>query len=95
LTTWRNASTIAPVTILADNDDGSTGMRYKVRVDVGGTFTELVAMEEIGNVTIANASTTPGDQYFRAPGGGELHSFKRVRDMVEREEGQIFLGHYL
>ncbi len=26
---------------------------------------------------------------------GELHSFKRVRDLVEKEEGQIFFGHDL
>ena len=37
-------------------------MRYKVGVDVGGTFTDLVAIDEAGRVTIAKASTTPGDQ---------------------------------
>ena len=37
-------------------------MRYKVGVDVGGTFTDLVAIDEAGKVTIAKASTTPGDQ---------------------------------
>ena len=27
------------------------------------------------------------------PAAGELWSFKRVRDLVEKEEGQIFFGH--
>jgi hypothetical protein len=114
-------------------------MRYRVGVDVGGTFTDLVAMDEIGNVTIVKASTTPGDQKLHAsprqdhhllarlpkqvrsscqlarrgglcyhvpingyaPGiphafpwsaASELRSCKRVRDLVEREEGQIFFG---
>jgi hypothetical protein len=30
---------------------------------------------------------------FTWSAAGELHSFKRVRDLVEKEEGQIFFGH--
>jgi N-acyl homoserine lactone hydrolase len=30
---------------------------------------------------------------FTWSSAGELHSFKRVRDLVEKEEGQIFFGH--
>ena len=30
---------------------------------------------------------------FTWSAAGELHSFKRVRDLVEKEEGQIFYGH--
>ena len=30
---------------------------------------------------------------FTWSAAGELHSFKRVREMVEKEEGQIFFGH--
>jgi len=37
-------------------------MRYRVGVDVGGTFTDLVAMDEEGRVTVAKAPTTPEDQ---------------------------------
>ena len=32
---------------------------------------------------------------FTWSAAGELHSFKRVRDLVEKEEGQIFFGHDL
>jgi glyoxylase-like metal-dependent hydrolase (beta-lactamase superfamily II) len=32
---------------------------------------------------------------FTWSAAGELHSFKRVRDLVEGEEGQIFFGHDL
>lgn len=37
-------------------------MRYRVGADVGGTFTDLVAMDETGRVTVAKAPTTPADQ---------------------------------
>ena len=37
-------------------------MKYKVGVDVGGTFTDLVATDEDGLVRIAKTSSTPGDQ---------------------------------
>lgn len=38
------------------------GVRYRVGADVGGTFTDLVAMDETGRVTVAKAPTTPADQ---------------------------------
>ena len=37
-------------------------MRYRVGADVGGTFTDLVAMDEAGRVILAKAPTTPADQ---------------------------------
>ncbi len=37
-------------------------MGYRVGADVGGTFTDLVAMDETGRVVIAKAPTTPADQ---------------------------------
>jgi N-methylhydantoinase A len=37
-------------------------MRYRVGVDVGGTFTDLVAMDEEGHVTVVKTSSTPDDQ---------------------------------
>ncbi len=38
------------------------GVRYRVGADVGGTFTDLVAMDEAGRVIVAKAPTTPTDQ---------------------------------
>ncbi len=37
-------------------------MKYRVGADVGGTFTDLVAMDEEGRVIVAKAPTTPEDQ---------------------------------
>ncbi len=37
-------------------------MTCRVGADVGGTFTDLVAMDEQGRVTVAKAPTTPQDQ---------------------------------
>jgi N-methylhydantoinase A len=37
-------------------------VNYRVGADVGGTFTDLVAMDELGRVIVAKAPTTPYDQ---------------------------------
>ena len=37
-------------------------MNYRVGADVGGTFTDLVAMDEAGRIIVAKAPTTPADQ---------------------------------
>lgn len=35
---------------------------YAIGIDVGGTFTDLVAVDAAGRVTLAKSSSTPGDQ---------------------------------
>lgn len=37
-------------------------MNYKIAVDVGGTFTDVVAVDDNGRVTFAKAPSTPQDQ---------------------------------
>src|SRR6266511_1994124 len=34
---------------------------YRIGIDVGGTFTDLVAVDEAGRVTVAKAASTPRD----------------------------------
>ncbi len=36
-------------------------MGYYCGVDIGGTFTDCVVMDDAGNITLAKASSTPGD----------------------------------
>src|SRR6516225_2953611 len=34
---------------------------YRIGIDVGGTFTDLVAVDDAGNATLAKVPSTPGD----------------------------------
>ena len=53
---------------------------YRVGIDVGGTFTDLVAVDEFGRTTLAKVSSTPGD-----PSIGVLDGLKLLADMLEIE----------
>jgi N-methylhydantoinase A len=50
---------------------------YRVGIDVGGTFTDLVAVDDRGAVTIAKAATTPADQSI-----GILEGLDRLADAL-------------
>jgi N-methylhydantoinase A len=50
---------------------------YRIGIDVGGTFTDLVAVDEKGGVTIAKAASTPGDQSV-----GVMEGLSRLADTL-------------
>ena len=35
---------------------------YRVGIDVGGTYTDLVAIDDVGRVTLSKEPSTPQDQ---------------------------------
>jgi N-methylhydantoinase A len=45
---------------------------YRVGIDVGGTFTDLVAVDDAGRVTLAKSASTPADQSLGAMEGLDL-----------------------
>jgi N-methylhydantoinase A len=45
---------------------------YRIGIDVGGTFTDLVAVDEQGRVTLAKATSTPQDQSLGVMEGLDL-----------------------
>ena len=45
---------------------------YRIGIDVGGTFTDLVAVDDSGRVTLAKASSTPHDPSLGVMAGLEL-----------------------
>ena len=48
------------------------GTRYRIGVDVGGTFTDLVAVDDGGRITTAKFASTPEDQSIGVLAGLEL-----------------------
>jgi N-methylhydantoinase A len=53
---------------------------YRIGIDVGGTFTDLVAVDEDGRVTLAKAASTPADQSL-----GVLEGLQRLADALGLE----------
>ena len=52
-------------------------MNYVIGVDVGGTFTDLVCLDEAGNATIAKTPSTPAD-----PSIAIMNGLSKVADML-------------
>ena len=46
--------------------------RYRIGIDVGGTFTDLVAIDDRGRITTAKSASTPRDQSIGVLQGLEL-----------------------
>ena len=52
---------------------------YRIGVDVGGTFTDVVAVDDDGGVTLAKAPSTPQDQSI-----GVLEGLSRLAERLEK-----------
>ena len=50
---------------------------YAIGIDVGGTFTDLVAVDAAGKVTLAKSASTPGDQSV-----GVMEGLERLADAL-------------
>jgi N-methylhydantoinase A len=57
---------------------------YSIGIDVGGTFTDLVAVDDDGRVTIAKAASTPGDQ-----SEGVMVGLGRLAEALGIERGRL------
>jgi N-methylhydantoinase A len=57
---------------------------YRIGIDVGGTFTDLVAVDDFGRATLAKVLSTPED-----PSIGVLDGLKLLADMLGLELGPL------
>ena len=58
-------------------------MGYRVGVDVGGTFTDLICVTPRGDVVIDKAPTTPDDQSV-----GVMNALAQLAERLERGDGR-------
>ncbi len=57
---------------------------YRIGIDVGGTFTDLVAVDDQGLATIAKAASTPADQSI-----GVMDGLERLAEALGLERGAL------
>src|SRR6476620_4961712 len=58
---------------------------FRIGIDVGGTFTDLVAVDEIGQVTLAKTASTPED-----PSIGVMAGLTSLAEALKLEPTQLF-----
>lgn len=57
---------------------------YRIGIDVGGTFTDVVAIDEAGQVTLAKAPSTPQDQSV-----GVVDGLTRLAERLDLSLGEL------
>src|SRR5215475_2997765 len=57
---------------------------WKIGIDVGGTFTDLVAVDESGHSTLAKVASTPED-----PSIGVMAGLERLAEILELPPAQL------
>jgi N-methylhydantoinase A len=60
---------------------------YRIGIDVGGTFTDLVAIDDQGQVTLGKVPSTPGDQSI-----GVMDGLARIAATLGLNSGQLLAG---
>jgi N-methylhydantoinase A len=52
----------------------------RIGIDVGGTFTDLAAVDDVGRTTLVKVASTPGD-----PADGVINGLKLLAEMLGLE----------
>src|SRR6201984_18521 len=67
---------------------------YRIGIDVGGTFTDLVAVDDLGRTTLAKVPSTPPDPSIGVPAGLQLlaDTLGRDRSALLAETDRIVHG---
>src|SRR3972149_6123512 len=62
---------------------------YRIGIDVGGTFTDMVSVDDAGRVALAKAASTPGHPAPRERQGARVGPLPTEghRDVIEMREG--------
>jgi N-methylhydantoinase A len=60
---------------------------YRIGIDVGGTFTDLVAIDDQGQVTLGKVPSTPADQSI-----GVMDGLARIAATLGLNSGQLLAG---
>ncbi len=60
---------------------------YRIGIDVGGTFTDLVVIDDQGQVTLGKVPSTPGDQSI-----GVMDGLAQVAATLKLDRGQLLAG---
>ncbi len=60
---------------------------YRIGIDVGGTFTDLVAIDSDGNVTLGKTPSTPEDQSI-----GVMDGLTRIAETLDQTLAQLLAG---
>ncbi len=66
---------------------------YRIGIDVGGTFTDVVAVDDVGRVTLAKSASTPADPSVGVMDGLALLAASLERDLASLLDGTERIVH--
>ncbi len=69
---------------MENNEDSR--IRYRIGVDVGGTFTDVIAVDREGAVTFVKATSTPADQSL-----GVMNALTRLAERLDLDLGELLV----